>query len=72
MNDFLDEGDWIELSRSHQLRIDGDDNWVGIKISGRVQEDERVEDAFQRLSDGLTEAMDNEIDKVVQYVRNKT
>jgi hypothetical protein len=72
MDDFLDEGDRIELSRSHELRIDGDATWVGIKISGRVREDERVEDAFDRLSTGLTEAMDQEIDKVVEYVRNKS
>lgn len=71
MDDFLDEGDRIEFSRSHELRIDGDVSWVGIKMSTRVREDERVEDTLTRLRNGLEEAMDTEIDKIVEYVRKK-
>jgi len=71
MSDYLDSGDRIELSRSHELRIDGDVTWIGMKASTTIREFEGTEHAMGRLSQMMAEAMDNEIDKTVEYVRNK-
>lgn len=67
----LDEGDPIELSRSHQLKIDGDDNWVGVKIRSRVREGEDPANAYKRLKTAVENVMDQEIDSIVKYVRSK-
>ena len=68
----MDEGDRIEISRSHELRIDGDQNWIGIKASTRVRPEENWEQAYVRLSRTVEQMVDMEIDRTVEYVRRKT
>lgn len=62
-------GDTVEISRSHELKIDGDANWVGLKYRTTVQEGESATDAFERAFSTLSEQIEQMVTRTVQHVQ---
>ncbi len=64
-------GDRMELSTSHELRIDGDISWVSLKVTTKIQDEETAEQAYDRAYQFLCAKVDQAIDDTVEYVQKK-
>lgn len=64
----LHTGDTVELSVTHQIRINGDDSWVKYGVQTKVQDDETTEEAAQRVLDHVDAFVIKACEQVAQTV----
>lgn len=61
----------IEVTVTHEIKIDGDKTWVGTKYLTNVQTGETPEDARARASAVVQQGVMNQIDETVTTVRKR-
>ena len=64
----LNPGDRIELGMSHMVKVDGDENWVSLKMTTLVGVGEKPDDAYRRVEKYLTEQMRTAVKTLVSNV----
>lgn len=69
--DALSPGDWIEISVSHQVRIDREESWIKLGANTKVREDETASEAVSRLSTFINNKVIDVIADAVDVVRNQ-
>jgi hypothetical protein len=62
------EGDQIEVSVTHEIKIAGDKAWVGVRLISTVRANETTEDAQDRVGNEVQTAVMNEIQRTVATV----
>lgn len=62
----------IEVSVTHEIKINGDKTWVGVRMTGSVWEDETTEDAHAQLSKKVQKAVMDEVRATVTTVEEYT
>lgn len=67
--DYLTEGDYIEVSVTHEIQIDGDKSWVKYGVSTKVQPGETAEKARERASEGVNRGVLRTLEETVVAVR---
>jgi hypothetical protein len=67
--DYLSEGDSVEVSVTHMIRIDGEESWVRYGVVTKVQPGESAEKTRQRASEGVNRGVLDTIQETVETVR---
>jgi len=62
----------IELSVTHEIKINGDKTWVGARITASVDDNETTEDARAQLSEQVQKAVMDEVRATVTTVEEYT
>lgn len=69
--DALSEGDWIDVSISHQVKIGRDESWIKYGVMTKVRAGESTEDAKTRAISHVDESVMQTIDRTVETVRSR-
>lgn len=64
----LHPGDNLELSITHQIRINGDDSWIKYGVNTKVRDGETAEQAYQRALQHVDEAIIRACEQVAKTV----
>ena len=72
VQDWLNEGDYVEASITHEIKIDGESSWIKLGVSSRVQPGETAEKARKRVSDGVNDGVLATVRETVETVRKAT
>lgn len=65
------DGDTIEVSYSHQVKIGGDQSWMGFKYGTTVRVDESLEDATARAVLAADKGVWHAIEESVATIRGR-
>ena len=65
---FLREGDTVEFSVTHQIRINGDDSWIKYGIGHKLIDGETEEEAAQKAVDHVDAFVIKACQQVAQTV----
>lgn len=65
----LRPGDSVELSVSAQVKIDRDENWIGMKVHSFVGPDETGTQAHERAQAYLMEKFTKTVESTVQRIQ---
>lgn len=67
-----DTGDTIEVSVTHEIKIDGEKTWVGTRYNTTVKDTETVEDAHARADAVVQSSVMTSINNTVSTVKEFT
>lgn len=62
-------GETLKISRSHEVRIDGDQNWVSCEVIATANGDETWPELFERTYQAVHEAVEETVKRTVTHVQ---
>ena len=68
----LTEGDRVDVSVTHEIKIGGETSWIKYGVNTQVRPDETAEQARQRATGHVTQGVLQVVTETVESVREAT
>jgi len=65
-------GETVEVSVTHEIKIDGEKTWVGVRMTGTVGADETYAEARKRIDAEVQEGVMKSVESTVNTVKEYT
>lgn len=63
-----DVGDTVEVSVTHEIKIDGEKSWVGTRYATKIRDNETSDEAHQRADAKVQEWVIQSVNSAVAHV----